>query len=98
MKAVRTSFPFGSFHRYAEKTVTHQCPSAGGPVHFSYLPFDPRYPWKSGVKFRDVALNTRKLPPKTKLVRKGSDDTPAKNNFPIVGVGASAGGLDAFTQ
>jgi two-component system, chemotaxis family, CheB/CheR fusion protein len=43
-------------------------------------------------------LNTRKLPPKPRLVRKGSESAPAKNNFPIVGVGASAGGLEAFTQ
>lgn len=57
-----------------------------------------------GYILREIVITTKKKPSRTsnktsrKVCAKGRDDKPAKQvEFPIVGIGASAGGLETFS-
>ncbi len=59
----------------------------------------PRYPAGSRIEFRTVKLKRKAPAASPRSHREPKAATPARPNpFPIVGIGASAGGLEAFTQ
>src|SRR5687768_6581817 len=57
----------------------------------------PSPPQPMNLKARDASARTSAVRA-TAVGHKPSKQTASKNHFPIVGIGASAGGLEAFTQ
>jgi two-component system CheB/CheR fusion protein len=64
----------------------------------THSPIEPRVHCRRGVDSDFVGRRPKNLKTETSLV--GNDETPnaSASGFPIVGIGASAGGLDAFRR